>query len=103
MKIELPQLANFTSLEQYSPQYGDLVIWAGFFSVWFGFVINLNDKQNEINVIFGGLPLFLLTMSETEQARSIYKIHLSKIKTASKGTWAILRHDLKHNAVIWYI
>lgn len=31
------------------------------------------------------------------------EVPIGKIKASSKGSWAILRHDVQHNAAVWYI
>jgi len=100
---DLPHLAQYRQLADYSPAYGDFVVWSGWFITWHGVVSNYDLKTEELYIIFAGVPFLLFTMDEEEQKRETKKIKLSKIKNASQGNWAIQQHDHARNAVIWYI
>lgn len=99
--MDLPPLANYRDLSEYSPQFGDFVFWAGFFSSWVGVVQAYDPKQDAVTVVFGGLPLLLVTMSPAEQSGNSYVVPLSKIKNSVKGTWAAIRHE--PNSIIWFV
>jgi hypothetical protein len=103
MKMDMPSLANYLPIRDYKPAYGDFIVWAGWFSTWFGVATNYNDKSGKLDVIFGGLPVLLVTMGEAEYKKNTQTIDLVKIQTSSPGTWAVLRHDARRNAIIWYV
>lgn len=98
-----PPLAQYKDLSDYNPGYGDFVVWSGWFSTWHGIVSDYDNKSGDLYIIFAGVPFLLLTMTEAEQQKETKQVPLSRIKNASKGTWAINRHDATRNANIWYI
>lgn len=103
MKLDMPQLANYAPLPTYVPMYGDFVVWSGLFSTWFGVVCNWDDKTQQLGIIFDGLPLLLLTMAELDYSKNTRHVSLGKIRNSSPGTWAVFRHDQKHNAIVWFV
>lgn len=102
-EAELPPLVNYHDLTQYSPVYGDVILWAGWFSCWTGVVAAYDDKSGKISVIFGGLPFLLFTMDERDHKRNTTELSLMDIKRARSGTFSILQHDTPRNANIWYV
>lgn len=100
---DLPPLAQYRSLAEYIPHYGDYIVWAGLITTWHGVVTNYDEETGELAIIFAGLPFLLFTMKEHEQEREIRKIKLSKIQAASHGTFAIHKHDYTRNATVWFI
>jgi len=99
--MELPPLASYLGLENYSPQFGDFVVWAGLFSTWFG-VVQAYDKKHEVlEIVFGGLPVLLVTMDPSEQPKHSRVIPLHKIRNSARGTWAVIRHEPK--SIVWYV
>ena len=96
-------LAQYRALANYTPAYGDFVVWSGLVTSWHGVVSNYNQQTNEVYIIFASIPFMLFTMDNEEQERETRKINLSKIKNATKGTWAIQQHDSIRNTVVWYV
>jgi len=103
MKSDLPPLAQYKSLSEYLPAYGDYVIWSGWITTWHGIVSYYDSKSNELHIIFSGVPFLLFTMGDDELQKETKAINLAKIKNATQGSWAILQHDYKRNTNIWYI
>jgi hypothetical protein len=103
MKMDLPPLAQFKPRSEYRPQYGDYFVWSGWFSTWHGVVINYDQAEDEISVIFSGVPFLLFTMDEAAQKKDTKKLKLDKVRKAGNGKFAIQRHDEAQNARIWYI
>lgn len=102
MKVENPNLAMYKGLNEYSPQYGDYIIWSRLFSTWHGFIVDY-DKDDKVYILFAGLPFLLFTMSEKEQSKETKQLSLQKIKNATQGSFAIQRHDKQRNVIVWYI
>lgn len=103
MKQDAPALASYLQLDQYIPQYGDFVIWSGWITTWVGVVCDYNNKMDEITIIFSGVPFVLFTLTDSEQIKEMRRFKLDKIKSSSKGVWAINRHDSQKNSSIWFI
>ena len=101
--FDLPPLAQFKSLPDYSPAYSDFVVWSGWLTTWHGIVSYYDQDSDELHVIFSNIPFLLFTMSDTEMKKETRKIKLSTIKNSPKGIWAIQQHDYTKNASIWYI
>jgi hypothetical protein len=99
----LPHLAHYSDLRRYIPAYGDYLIWSKWFTTWHGFIVDFDAKTLEVSVIFAGLPILLVTMSELEQKKETRKIPLGELNNATKGKYAVLRHDTANNANIWYV
>jgi len=99
-KIEAPPLARYTTLIDYVPHYGDFVIWAGWFTQWFGVVSALDRDKEEISIIFEGSPFLLFTLLPSEHVGNTKTIKLSTICNARKGSWAILRND---TTLTWFV
>lgn len=85
------------------PAYADYVVWTGYFTTWHGIVSFYDRESDELHVIFSGVPFLLFTMSDAEMEKETRKIKMNKIRTASKGTWAILQHDYTKNASVWHV
>lgn len=103
MTAQQANLANYSGLENYVPKHGDVVVKANWFSTWIGVVSAVDRAEDALWIIFGGLPILLLTMDVAEQNRNMYKVRLSELKSAPKGKWAVMQHDTEHNANVWYV
>ncbi len=103
MKTEPSNLAQYMSLTDYRPSYGDYVVWSGWLTTWHGVVSNYDPKTDELYIIFAGVPVLLFTMGDKEQEKETKKIKLSTIKNATQGSYAIQQHDKLRNTVTWYV
>jgi hypothetical protein len=103
MKQSLPNLAIYKDLQDYVPQYGDFVMWAGWFTTWVGVVCNYDVRTEELAIIFSGVPFVLFTLSEDEQKQETRRVSIDKVKNSTKGVWAVNRYEPKENATVWYI
>lgn len=90
--LEVP-LAYFRLKSSYKPKIGDLIIWHGWFTHWFGIVNGINDHK--IMVIYAGIPNLLFTMSEDEYENNSKSISIKSIK--SNRNYNILQDG------IWYV
>ncbi len=102
-KSDLPPLAQYRSLSEYIPNYGDYIVWTGWLTTWHGVVINHDPDDGDVYIIFSSIPFVLFTLEEHEQERETRKIKLSSIRGASHGTWAALQHDFTRNSNVWYL
>ena len=102
-KVESPPLAVYRSISDYSPAYGDFIVWSGWFVTWHGVISNYNVDDEQLDVVFSTLPFLLFTMESKEQDKNKRTISLDKIRESSNGNFAICQHDYVHNVTIWYI
>lgn len=100
-RAELPPLAQYRPRARYTPQYGDYVVFSGWFSTWHGIVRHYDKNTDVLEIIFAGVPYLLLQMSEQEQDKETYKIKLSEIRHARNGKYAVQQQDT--GTSIWYI
>ncbi len=102
-KTETPVLAQYLNLDNYIPKYGDYVIWSGWFATWHGLVVDFDAEFQQVSIIFAGLPYLLFTLSDEEQEKETKKIPLTRIQNASRGAWAVMRHEEAKGLNVWYI
>lgn len=88
-------LAEYRSIKKYVPKTGDLIIWHGWFSHFYGIINGHDDKS--VRVVKAGLPFLLFTMSQDQMDESHEIIPLSKIKGSKGGEYAV------HSGGIWYV
>lgn len=100
---DLPPLAQYKSVAEYIPRYGDMIVWAGWFSTWYGVVSDFDEKTGELVIIFAGLPYLLFTMDEQEQKKETRRVSLDKIQKSPHGVFAVHQHDYTRNVSIWFI
>jgi hypothetical protein len=101
MNVELPPLAVYKALATWMPRYGDFVVWAGWFRVWFGLVNDFDAKNNKVSIIFEGTPRLLFTLTESEMKKNVFIFNCDDIRANKRGRWYI-QQSLDGNA-IWYI
>ena len=102
-KVEPPPLANYVSIADYVPQYGDYVVWCKWFTTWHGIVADFDVNKNEVGIIFEGTPFLLFTLDGFKYEKYTRTIKLPKIRSSFKGSWAVLRHDTQRNITVWYV
>lgn len=100
--VELPALAQYKSLLNWTPEYGDFIIYSGWFSSSCGFIIDY-DGESELSVIWSGVPYILLTLTPEEQKQAVKKISLTKIQSATTGTYAVQQSDKSTKEKVWFI
>jgi hypothetical protein len=100
-QIELPPLATYRALSAWAPRYGDFVIWAGWFRVWFGLVNDFDIKNNKVSIIFEGTPRLLFTMTDSEMQKNVFVFDLANIHSNKRGSWYVQQHT--DSNAIWYI
>lgn len=101
MKASSPPLARYKPIRDYQPQVGDFVIWTGWFKTWYG-VVAAQDG-GAVSIVFENIPCNLFTLSPDEQVAMTQRVSVAKVTMSWPGTFAVLQHDSKHNASIWYI
>ena len=100
-QVEMPPLAHALNLADYKPQFGDFVLWSGWFSCWIGVVSDCSKNLEQISVVFAGLPILLFQMDESDQPRNTRILQLSQIRKARNGTFSILQQI--NNVNVWYV
>lgn len=93
-------LANYVSIRDWKPKYGDYIVWSKWFRTWYGLVVDINNGT--LSIIFEGLPVLLFTMDEDSQDENTRKIKLSDIKNARPGQWTALQRDT-NGTNVWYV
>ena len=102
-KTALPPLVQYKDIRNYTPAYGDFVIWSGLMTTWCGVVSNYNKESKSLSIIFSGVPFVLFTLMPSEQAKETKEMKLEDICNAPKGKFAIQQIDYTSTAAIWYI
>ncbi|MDP1712571.1 MAG: hypothetical protein Q8K86_08950 [Candidatus Nanopelagicaceae bacterium] len=92
-------LAQYKSIREWRPKVGDVVIWHGWFTHWFGVVSGV-DADESLRVTKAGLPLLMLTMTQAEMKKNSIKVDLRKVGR-TKGEYAVIQ-KIK-GASLWYV
>ncbi len=101
-RVDLPALVYYRERVDWIPQYGDYVVWSRWFSAWHGIIVDY-DGEDEMQIIWGGVPYLLFTMDQEQQQRETKTISLKKILNSKNGEYAIQQFDQKASRCIWYI
>ena len=92
-------LAHYMSIRTWQPKAGDIVIWHGWFTHWFG-IVNGFQPSGHVSIIKSGLPVDLLTMDQDRMAKSTVTVHITKIQASRGGEWAAVQSV--NNQLTWY-
>lgn len=98
-----PPLAQYKSRREYEPQYGDYLVWSGWFTTWHGLIIDYDNRTNKLTAIVAGVPFILFTMDPSNFDKESIRLDLDHVRKAPNGKYAFQRHDQSQNAIIWYI
>jgi hypothetical protein len=97
------QYAQFLPLKDWRPLIGDLVIWHGWFTHWFGFISSI-DQNGMLSIIKAGLPALLMQMNQGEYAKNTIKVNMFKMLGSRNGEYAALQCPGGHpEKTVWYI
>jgi len=103
MTNQAPALAHYRAIDKYKPQYGDFVVWSGWFTTWTGLVSDFDKNTGEVSVVFANVPFILLTLRDPEMPGATRKIPLSQIQGSTHGVFAVLQHNHDQNVNVWFI
>ncbi len=92
-------LARYRPRSSYLPQIGDYLVWSGWITQWHGLVIGIDQRRNELRVLFAGVPYLLFNMPDEERDRNTRRLDLDEIKAATQGKYAILKIE----EGVWYV
>lgn len=94
-------LSRYKSIQEWDAQVGDIIIYHGWFTHWFG-VISLVDKNNNtVGVVKAGLPILLVTLSGSKMDKSRRTLDIDDIRASSGGRFSIIKSV--HNMMVWYV
>lgn len=99
MKDISVQLAAWNPISTWRPQIGDVVIYHGLFTHWFGIVNSISSGK--ITVVKAGLPILLLTMDEFDMPKNQIELSVSRVRSSRGGKYAVLQ--LNAGSQIWYV
>lgn len=92
-------LANYSSIAKWSPHLGDIVIYHGWFTHWFGIVNGI--EGNTLHIIKAGMPLLLMTMDDLDIQKNSIKVGLNKMKRSTGGKYSVMQ--TLGNTCTWYV
>jgi hypothetical protein len=89
-------LAEYKPIAKYEPRVGDVIIWHGWFTHYYGIINGIN--QDAIRIIKAGMPLLLFTMDTDDMSnpKNIIMLSIHKIRK-SRGEYAVQQGN------IWYV
>jgi len=90
---------NYKPISEWRPSHGDLVIWHGWLTHWYGTIVDIVDDV--IHVARAGLPLLLMQLSGSKLKKSIKEIDIDDIIGCKPGEYAVLQFRVKD--IIWYV
>ena len=101
--VDMPPLAHYKPVGDYTPSFGDYVVWSGWFATWHGVVSLYDEPSGIMTIIFGGTPKLLFTLTPEEQKSETTTVTLSQVRSGWRGGWAFLKHDSQRNVNVWYV
>jgi hypothetical protein len=94
-------LGHYAPIHKWMPRIGDIVIWHGWMTHWFG-VINLIQPNGHVSIIKSGMPATLFTMNQDEMQKSVVQVHYTKMQASRGGEWAVVQVS-KEGTPVWHI
>jgi hypothetical protein len=88
------------SILSYYPSIGDMIIWSGWFSTWYGFLKYTKEKETCV-CVFSALPLLLV--ADDDSYKHIKELKLNDIKNSKNGRFTIIRNSQENDFPIWFI
>lgn len=95
MKDMGTELAKYNDIRNWKPKVGDILIWHGFFSHWFGVVNHFDGSA--VSVIKQGLPKLLFCLDESEYNSNTQSIAIGRIRSSRGGEFSIIQDG------IWFV
>lgn len=89
-------LAQYDSIEKWKPTLGDVVIWHGWFTHYFGIVVDIDIKKNVVKLKKNGLPILLLTSKS-----DIINVEIDDIMFSKAGKYSVIKTI--NNTMVWFI
>ena len=80
------ELTNIRPLNIWKPIHGDLLISSKMFATWFGLVVDVDNTNETIDIIYAGSPQVLLSMSPLERTKRRKQLDIRQIKESSHFT-----------------
>jgi hypothetical protein len=93
-------LAQYAPINTWKPGVGDVIIWHGFFTHWFGIVSQI-QPDGSVCVITSGLPLTLFTMNQDTMKKFVKTVHFTRIHASRGGEWAVAQTS--GGTTTWYV
>ena len=89
------ELARYRDLALYVPKIGDFIIWHGWWSRWYGLLIDLNN--DDATIIKENLPKLLFTIPESERKKYSFHLSVDRIRCSRGGEYHVLQEN------VWYM
>lgn len=83
----------------WSPRHGDYLIWSGWFSTWYGVLID-HPTSDECVFTVAGLPLLLV---DSSRSKAVCRLSTDEIRSSRSGRFAIIRQSYDTQVPIWYV
>ena len=93
-------LVHYDQIAKWQPKVGDIIIWHGWFTHWYG-VVGQIQQSGHIVVIRAGLPLLLFTLDQDSMAKKAKTVHMSKIQRSRGGEWTVIQPT--GSQTIWFV
>lgn len=93
-------LAHYKPIQEWDAAIGDIIIYHGWISHWFGVVCQIN-QDGTIEIAKAGMPLLLLTMNNSKVSKSKITLDLVDVKSSTGGKYAALKSI--QNTMVWHV
>lgn len=93
-------LAHYKPIQEWDAAIGDIIIYHGWISHWFGVVCQIN-QDGTFDVAKAGMPLLLLTMNNTKVSKSKVTLDLVDVKSSTGGKYAAIKSI--QNTLVWHV
>lgn len=94
MNTQHIDIAHFKPINSWEPNISDFVIWHGWFTHWFGVILEIH-KSSEVKIAKSGLPFLLFQFDEYElsQKKNNILVPISKIRSSRAGEYTVFQNN----------
>lgn len=89
-------LAQYDSIKDWKPTIGDVVVWHGWLTHYFGIVMDIDGKKNTVKLKKNGLPILLFTSKS-----DTIEVEIDEIMFSKAGKYTVIK-NIK-NTMVWFI
>lgn len=94
-------LAQYRPIAAWQPQLGDIIIWHGWLTHWFGIVAGVSLNEDRLHIVKAGMPLLLVSFNPGEVEENKTELRISSVLASTGGKYAVIQ--TAGGNTVWYV